>query len=123
MNASKEIMTISPSNALNYYRILQYYTYILTYSYPHSVRLQFDAVIMYMIILHIHNIGNINLTEEFSVSLSHSYLVKSHVARRPSPVASAMHVGRHGVCAPSSSLSTLQCDAVRGSCRLVVQIV
>jgi hypothetical protein len=40
---------------------------------------------MYMIILHIHNIGNINLTEEFSVSLSHSYLVKSHVARRPSP--------------------------------------
>ena len=123
MNASKEIMTISLSNPLNYYRILQYYTYILTSSYPHSVRLQFDAVIMYMIILHIHNIGNINLTEEFSVSLSHSYLVKSHVARRPSPVARAMHVGRHGVCAPSSSLSTLQCDAVHGVCRLVVQIV
>ena len=71
---------------------------------------------MYMIILHIHNIGNINLTEEFSVSLSHSYLVSS----RTSHVARAMHVVRHGVCAP---LSTLQCDAVHGSCRLVVQIV
>ena len=112
MNASKEIMTISLSNPLNYYRILQYYTYILTSSYPHSVRLQLDLVIMYMIILHIHNIGNINLTEEFSVSLSHSYLVSS----RTSHVARAMH----GVCAP---LSTLQCDAVHGSCRLVVQIV
>ena len=117
MNASKEIMTISLSNPLNYYRILQYYTYILTYSYPHSVRLQFYAVIMYMVILHIHNIGNINLTEEFSVSLSHSYLVLVQVARRTSPVA------RAGVCAPSSSLSTLQCDAVHGVCRLVVQIV